>query len=185
MKSLKHLVVLIAALFLTAGVIHGQKGSDPMKNDDVIQMVGAGLGDDAIVDLIQSSSSQFDVSNRALAALKKAKVSGKVIEAMRAAEAANKSTAKAAPAPVTSAMAVAQTAPKALTNDDVIAMFKGGLGESTIICAIQSQDTNFDISATGLLQLKKSGVSLKIMDAVMFSFVSNPLAASKQHWSVW
>jgi hypothetical protein len=63
--------------------------------------------------------------------------------------------------------AFGQTAPPALTNDDVISMFKGGLGESTIISAIQSQDTNFDISAMGLLQLKKSGVPPKIMDAVI------------------
>jgi hypothetical protein len=65
------------------------------------------------------------------------------------------------------AFGVAQTGSKPLTNDDVVAMFKGGLGESTVISAIQSQDTNFDISATGLLQLKKSGVPAKIMDAVI------------------
>jgi hypothetical protein len=65
------------------------------------------------------------------------------------------------------AQGVAETGGKPLTNDDVVAMFKGGLGESTIISAIQSQDTNFDISATGLLQLKKSGVPAKIMDAVI------------------
>jgi hypothetical protein len=65
------------------------------------------------------------------------------------------------------AFAAAQNAPKALTNEDVIAMFKGGLGESTIISAVQSQDTNFDISAMGLLQLKKAGVPSKLMDAVI------------------
>lgn len=62
---------------------------------------------------------------------------------------------------------LAQTSASALTNDDVISMFKGGLGESTIISAIQSQDTRFNISANGLLQLKKSGVPAKIMDAVI------------------
>jgi len=70
-------------------------------------------------------------------------------------------------ATVLSALGVAQTGPKPLTNDDVVAMFKGGLGESIIIGAIQSQDTNFDISATGLLQLKKSDIPAKIMDAVI------------------
>jgi len=64
-------------------------------------------------------------------------------------------------------MLAAQAAPQALTNDDIISMFKGGLGESTIITAIQSQDTNFDISAKGLLQLKKAAVPPKIMDAVI------------------
>jgi hypothetical protein len=61
----------------------------------------------------------------------------------------------------------AQNGPKPLTNDDVVAMVKGGLGESTVISAIGSQDTNFDISATALLQLKKNGVTPRIMDAVL------------------
>lgn len=65
------------------------------------------------------------------------------------------------------AIAGAQTSPKPLTNADLIAMFKGGLGESTIVSAIQSQDTDFDISASGLLQLKKGGVPSKVMDAVI------------------
>ena len=50
----------------------------------------------------------------------------------------------------------AQIAPKPLSNDDVIAMVKGGLGENTIIGAIQSQQSSFDISAMGLLHLKSS-----------------------------
>lgn len=61
----------------------------------------------------------------------------------------------------------AQNGPKPLTNDDVVAMVKGGLGESTVISAIGSQDTSFDISATALLQLKKNGVTPKIMDAIL------------------
>jgi curli biogenesis system outer membrane secretion channel CsgG len=56
---------------------------------------------------------------------------------------------------------------QALTNDDVLTMFKGGLGESTVIKAIESQDTNFDISAKGLLQLKKAGIPPKVMDAMV------------------
>lgn len=67
----------------------------------------------------------------------------------------------------------AQVASPALTNEDLISMFKGGLGESTVISAIQSQDTNFDISAKGLLELKKGGVSPKVIDAV--------LAAASKH----
>jgi hypothetical protein len=64
-------------------------------------------------------------------------------------------------------VAMAQKPSKPLSNDDVVAMFKGGLGESTIISAIQSQNTSFDISAMSLLQLKKAGVTPKIMDAVL------------------
>jgi hypothetical protein len=61
----------------------------------------------------------------------------------------------------------AQNAAKPITNDDVVAMMKGGLGESTILAAIQSQDNNFDISAMSLLQLKKSGITPKLMDAML------------------
>jgi hypothetical protein len=107
-KSLKHVVVWIAALVLTAGASWGQQGAAPLKNDDVIQMVGAGLGDDAVIDLIQSSSTQFDLSTSSLVALKRAKVSGKVIAAMRGSEAANVAAAKASPA---SAKSVAATVP--------------------------------------------------------------------------
>jgi hypothetical protein len=64
-------------------------------------------------------------------------------------------------------VAAAQTSQKPLTNDDVVAMVKGGLGESTIIGAVQSQDTNFDISTVGLLQLKKSGVASRVMDTML------------------
>ena len=68
---------------------------------------------------------------------------------------------------VLACLAMAQSPAKPLSNDDVVAMFKGGLGESTIISAIQSQNTSFDISAMSLLQLKKAGVTPKIMDAVL------------------
>ena len=61
----------------------------------------------------------------------------------------------------------AQIAAKPISNDDVVAMVKGGLGESTIIAAIQSQDSSFDISAISLLQLKKSGVTPKLMDVML------------------
>jgi len=46
-------------------------------------------------------------------------------------------------------------------------MYKGGLDSPTIISAIQSQDTNFDISATALLQMKKSALPPKLLDAVI------------------
>ncbi len=61
----------------------------------------------------------------------------------------------------------AENGSKPLTNDDVVALIKGGLGESVVIGAIQSQDTNFDISAVRLLQLKKEGVTPKVMEAIL------------------
>lgn len=63
--------------------------------------------------------------------------------------------------------ALAQDKAKPLTNDDVIGMVKAELPEDTIIAAIGSQSTDFDISAQALLKLKKEGVSSRIMDAMM------------------
>jgi curli biogenesis system outer membrane secretion channel CsgG len=71
------------------------------------------------------------------------------------------------PAATAVALPAEAQAPKALSNDDVVMMYKGGLGESTVISAIQSQETNFDITAKGLLQLKKSGIPTKVIDTMV------------------
>src|SRR5438309_8993532 len=70
--------------------------------------------------------------------------------------------------------ALAQNNSKPLTNDDVVAMVKGGLPENTVINAINAQDSNFDVSATALIKLKQQGVNSKIMDAMLAS-------ANKKH----
>ncbi len=57
--------------------------------------------------------------------------------------------------------------PKVLTNDGVIVMVKGGVPESTIISAIQTQKSKFDVSPTGLVALHKAGVTQGEMDAIM------------------
>ena len=61
----------------------------------------------------------------------------------------------------------AQSAPQPLTNDDVVSLAKEGLPESTIVSAIQSQVNNFDLSATGLIGLKKHGVAPAVIDAML------------------
>jgi hypothetical protein len=65
------------------------------------------------------------------------------------------------------AMVAAQGAPKFLTNDDIVSMVKAGQAESTVLSAIQTQGTDFDVSAKALLQLKKSGVPRKVIDAMI------------------
>jgi hypothetical protein len=70
--------------------------------------------------------------------------------------------------------ALAQNKDKPLTNDDVVAMVKGGLPETTIVNAINAQDSNFDVSATALIKLKQQAVNAKIMDAML-------AAANKKH----
>ncbi|HVH71584.1 MAG TPA: hypothetical protein VNB49_10790 [Candidatus Dormibacteraeota bacterium] len=56
---------------------------------------------------------------------------------------------------------------KSLTNQDVISMVKSLLPESVILSAIKTNDADFDVSATGLIALKKAGVSAKVMEAML------------------
>ena len=46
-----------------------------------------------------------------------------------------------------------------MTNDDVVKMVQGGLGEATVIQAINSAEPRFDTSTDGLLRLKQGGVN--------------------------
>jgi len=64
-----------------------------------------------------------------------------------------------------SAFAFAQEKP--LTNSDVVAMVKAGLPESTIILNIERSQSKFDTSAQALIELNKSGISAKILDAMI------------------
>jgi hypothetical protein len=61
----------------------------------------------------------------------------------------------------------AQQAVKGLTNDDIRAMVKNALPEGVIVSAIKTNQTNFDISASGLIDLKKAGVTAKVMEAML------------------
>ncbi|HXY23808.1 MAG TPA: hypothetical protein VEI73_04110 [Candidatus Acidoferrum sp.] len=61
----------------------------------------------------------------------------------------------------------AQQSSKSLTNQDVISMVKSMLPESVILSAIKTNDDDFDVSANGLIALKKAGVTAKIMEAML------------------
>ena len=65
---------------------HVQDPQAPLTNDDVIKMVGAGLTESTIVQVIQKVSSNFDTSPDALIKLKQQGVTAKIIEAMVAAK---------------------------------------------------------------------------------------------------
>jgi hypothetical protein len=55
----------------------------------------------------------------------------------------------------------------ALTNDDIIKMVKGGLPDDVILQAIESQPSNFDISAQALIALKQQGVSTAVLNKIL------------------
>lgn len=48
--------------------------------------------------------------------------------------------------------------PATLTNSDVIEMVKSGLGETVVSVKIRKSESNFDVSAAALVELKKAGV---------------------------
>lgn len=59
-------------------------------------------------------------------------------------------------------------AEKPLTNDDVIALIKAGLGDDLTITKIsQAPSEALDVSTEGLVALKKSGANKPIIDAIM------------------
>jgi hypothetical protein len=61
----------------------------------------------------------------------------------------------------------AQQSQKPLTNADVTKMAKSGLPESTIVGAIQANDTTFDVSADRLIELQRSGVPQAVINAML------------------
>ena len=63
----------------------------------------------------------------------------------------------------------------ALTNDTIVKMVKGDLGESLIINLIQSQSGTYSLGTDDLIALKQQGVSDKIIVAMM---AKTPAAAS-------
>ncbi len=54
-----------------------------------------------------------------------------------------------------------------MTNDDVIKMVKGGLGDATVIRAIDAAEPGFDTSPDGLVGLKQGGVSDAVIQKIL------------------
>jgi len=54
-----------------------------------------------------------------------------------------------------------------MTNEDVIRMVKGGLGEATLMQAIDGAEPGFDTSPDGLVRLKQGGVSDKVIQHII------------------
>ena len=70
--------------------------------------------------------------------------------------------------------------PRLLTNQGVITMVKGGVPEPTIINAIQTQKSKFDVSPDGLVALHKAGVTQGEMDAIMAASGTGGAGAAPQ-----
>jgi hypothetical protein len=64
-----------------------------------------------------------------------------------------------------------------LTNDGILKMVKAGLGEDIVISAIRNQPGQFTTGADDLIALKKSGVSDKIIAAMLEKGTAAPASA--------
>ena len=56
---------------------------------------------------------------------------------------------------------------KQLTNNDVIKMVKAELSDAIVLLTIRNSETNFDLSADGLINLKNKGVKSSIVKAML------------------
>ena len=65
-----------------------------------------------------------------------------------------------------------------LTNDDILDMVGGGLSPNTIVLAIQKKTSNFDVSPSALLRLKRAGVPDAVMQAMLSASGKREDAAS-------
>lgn len=65
-------------------------------------------------------------------------------------------------------------AQEVLTNDSVVQMVKAGLPEAVVIAKIKSTATKFDLKTDSLVNLKKAGVSDKVLEAMVAAGSGSP-----------
>jgi hypothetical protein len=68
---------------------------------------------------------------------------------------------------VGSSMAFAQQPVQPLTNASVIKLVKAGFKEKTLVAIIRSRPSQFDLSPDRLIELKRSGVSERVITAML------------------
>ena len=81
----------------------------------------------------------------------------------------------------TAALALLLAAPafsETLTNSDVIALNKAGLGDDAMIAKIKTSDAHYDLSTNQLIALKTAGVSGPVIAAMLSASAPKPAALS-------
>lgn len=86
MKNFR-VLALFGALCAFGSISAQQPGSQPLTNDSVVQMKGAGMSDELIISTIQTQPGTYSVTLNDILGLKKAGVSDQVIVAMQQARA--------------------------------------------------------------------------------------------------
>ncbi len=78
------------------------------------------------------------------------------------------------------ALAAAQSAKVAITNDDIQQMLSQGLTDDVVVEAISANKVNFDVSPSALLALKKANVSDKVVQAMLTAESKKKEAAAQR-----
>lgn len=84
-----------------------------------------------------------------------------------------------------SVSARAQTAPsdeKPLTNASIVKLARAGFSDKAVVAIINSRPSRFDLSAERLIELKKSGVSEKVILAMLGRGYESDLIADDGDW---
>lgn len=110
-------------------------------------MTRDGLSESEIVGHLKNRRTELDTSIAALVDLKNAGVPDGVIKAML-------ESAKT-------------TSPGLLRNADVVRMTRSGQSDAAVIAIIRSSKVEFDVSTSGLIALKKEGVSDAVIEVVL------------------
>lgn len=83
-----------------------------------------------------------------------------------------------------------QVAAMAVTNFDLVEMTRAGVGEDVIISTIRSRGGRFDLSPNGLIALKQSGVSDRVVMAAQssspgaFAPAARRRSLARRRWSM-
>jgi Flp pilus assembly protein TadD len=181
-------VKLLFAACLMSFCALAQSPDFKLSNEQIAGMLKAGMNEDAVVKMISGAASagrtRFDVSDKGLAVLRQAGASARVIQAITAASTGNRSTPGAQSGVRPTAPASAPTADAmgfVLSNTQITAMLQTGVSEDSVINTIYQSAaghaTSFDLSDNGVAALRRSGVSARVLQAMMASADPNRNAA--------
>lgn len=166
---------MLALLTAASPAIRAQSGATPrpaqaqgtpapsvLRNADVIRLTQQGMSESVILTMLQQNQTAFDTSADGLIALKRAGVTDRVLTEMMI-----RSTAPAA------ALIIV------LRNADVVRMTQSKQPSATIIEVVRQSETDFDLSAAALTELRKQGVTDPVLAAMRASGQDDAPSASE------
>jgi hypothetical protein len=169
MRNLMGMAVLLGCL-AASSLMPGQQLNQRMNNKDVIQLVALGIGDDIVIEKIQTAAAtDFDTSVEGLKALKAAKVSDAIIRVMLNPHATPIASTASAP-PATAA------APMATGIPDDVGVYINLKGKITEVePEIVGWQTGGKLKSMATMGLDKGHVNGKVMNPKSSLQVANPV----------